>query len=198
MPTQESHTRLLEHLPALREYLQPRIPQRLRREIEVDDVLQDVLERVLKSHGPSRFSGICNMRAYLKTASSSVLFDRIRAFETIKRGGRDGKVKILHENDQTSFVNLFDMVSGKRPTPSSEAAMREAAKSIQLALIQIPKDQRTAVQLCHLAGLSYEEAGQKMGRSASSVHGLLDRGLSGLRAELRSAARFMSDAASDA
>jgi len=198
MPMREAHNRLLEHLPALRKHLMPKIPQRLRREIDVDDVLQDVLKYVLKLHGPSAFSGINNMRAYLKTAASSVLLDKIREFETIKRGGRNGNIQILHQHDQTSLVNLFDLVSDKRRTPSSEAAMREAETSIQLALTRIPEDQRTAVQLCHIDGLSHGEAARKMGRSAASVHGLLDRGLAGLRSELKSAARFLSDAPTDA
>jgi len=198
MPTGDAHIRLMEHLPALRIHVKPRIPVRLRRVIDVDDVLQDVLEKVIKSHGPTGFSGIDNMHAYLRTASSSILFDKIRQFDSMKRGGRDGNVRIVHENERSSYVNLFDKVSGERPTPSRDAAIGEAVESIQIALDRIPEDQRTAVHLCYIVGLSYEEAGQQMGRSAASIHGLIDRGLSKLRSELKSAARFLSDFPTDA
>ncbi len=197
MQNGNTHTWLMEYLPALRAHVEPQIPARLRREIDVDDVLQDVLQSVIRLHGSRGYSGIDNMYAYLRTATSSVLVDKIRRFESLKRGGGDSSVRVLHDNDRTSYLNLFDKVSGKDPTPSKCAAAEENAKHIHFALERIPEDQRTAVHLCYIVGLSHKQAGQQMGRSVQSIHGLVIRGLSSLRSELKYASHYLSDVPSE-
>jgi len=52
------------------------------------------------------------------------------------------------------------------------------------AMAQLPEDQRRALELHHLEGLSVVAAARRMGRSTSSVAGLLHRGLKALRETL--------------
>lgn len=52
------------------------------------------------------------------------------------------------------------------------------------ALMQLPQDQRRAVELKHLHGESLKDIAEKMGKSVTAVAGLLRRGLDKLRAEL--------------
>jgi RNA polymerase sigma-70 factor (ECF subfamily) len=49
------------------------------------------------------------------------------------------------------------------------------------ALLRLPDDQRQAVELHHLQGLSLADAGQHLGRSREAVAGLVFRGLKNLR-----------------
>jgi RNA polymerase sigma-70 factor (ECF subfamily) len=52
------------------------------------------------------------------------------------------------------------------------------------ALPQLPDDQRVAVELHHLQGLSLADTGQRLGRSREAVAGLVFRGLKKLRSLL--------------
>jgi RNA polymerase sigma-70 factor (ECF subfamily) len=52
------------------------------------------------------------------------------------------------------------------------------------ALLHLPDDQRRAVELHHLQGLSLAEVGRHLGRSREAVAGLVFRGLKSLRSLL--------------
>jgi RNA polymerase sigma-70 factor (ECF subfamily) len=49
------------------------------------------------------------------------------------------------------------------------------------ALLQLAEDQRRAIELHHLQGLSLANAGERLGRSREAVAGLVFRGLKNLR-----------------
>ncbi len=68
--------------------------------------------------------------------------------------------------------------------PAGASASAELAvenSELQRALMQLPEDQREAVLLKHMEGLSAGEAGVIMGRSAGAVRVLVHRGLDRLR-----------------
>jgi len=195
MPIVETHRILLEHIPGLRAHLQSQIPKRLAREIDAEDMLQEFVRKTLETQGSRGFDGVQNIRSYLYCAASSALLDKIREHGAQKRGG--GRAN-LNVSDRESIADFLAQISGDGKSPSSEAAVHEAEHWMQRALLKLPDDQREAVQLCKLTGLSCEEAGRRMGRTRSAVSGLLRRGLQGLRVELRSPARFLSDVPTDA
>ena len=58
---------------------------------------------------------------------------------------------------------------------------KEQLSQLAEALLRLPEDQRQAVELHHLQGLSLVEAGRCLGRSREAVAGLVFRGLKTLR-----------------
>ncbi len=181
-------------MPALRLHIVSCIPKHFTTEIEADDVMQDVLQAMVKLQNAGRFSQIKNLPAYLACTASAVIVDKIRKIETEKRGG--GK-RVLREHDHASLVGFLDQISGELRSPSGEAAVHEAIAWVRQALLNLPNDQRMAVELCRISGMTCDEAGKQMGKSRSAIHGLLQRGLRGLRVELKSPEKFLSDIPTD-
>jgi RNA polymerase sigma-70 factor, ECF subfamily len=69
-------------------------------------------------------------------------------------------------------------------SPSGGAERNERLLRLADALARLPEDQRRAVELRHLQGLSLAEIASQMGRSVDSVVGLIHRGLRALRRDL--------------
>jgi RNA polymerase sigma-70 factor (ECF subfamily) len=70
---------------------------------------------------------------------------------------------------------------GEQETPGRAALQREQLAQLAEALPRLPDDQRRAVELHHLQGLSLADAGQRLGCSREAVAGLVFRGLRKLR-----------------
>lgn len=74
------------------------------------------------------------------------------------------------------------------PDPEAAALSRETREAIEAAIALLPEDQRVAVVLVDIQGLSYEEAAEAMGSPVGTVRSRLARARARLRDELR--ARF--------
>jgi RNA polymerase sigma-70 factor (ECF subfamily) len=69
-------------------------------------------------------------------------------------------------------------------SPSQRVLWEERMLELAEALARLPEDQRTALELRYLEGLSVAEICGRMGRGTSSVANLLYRGLKALRERL--------------
>ena len=87
----------------------------------------------------------------------------------------------LEQALEASSARLEALLVREEPTPGREAAQKEQLSRLALALLQLGDDQRGAIELHHLQGLSLAEVGQRMGRSREAVAGLVFRGLKHLR-----------------
>ena len=65
--------------------------------------------------------------------------------------------------------------------PEQRSLTSETARHIQAALDQLPPDQRLAVILCDVQGLSYDEAAQAMAVELGTVKSRLSRARAHLR-----------------
>ena len=72
-------------------------------------------------------------------------------------------------------------------SPSHHALHAERLVALAQSLAQLPEDQRRALELRYLSGLSVPDVAQAMGRSTVSVTGLLYRGMKTLRAQAEQA-----------
>ncbi len=70
------------------------------------------------------------------------------------------------------------------PDPLDALTARELLAALDEELARLPDEQRAAVVLCGLEGLSLEEAARRLGWSAGSVKGRLERGRARLRRRL--------------
>jgi len=96
-----------------------------------------------------------------------------------------------HRADQVSLdqhlASHGDSLSAGESTPDRVLAQKELAERLQRALDHLPFDQRTAIILREIDGLSYEEIAFSLGVAVGTVKSRLTRARQALRLELREA-----------
>lgn len=76
---------------------------------------------------------------------------------------------------------------GDDPGPEDQSLRSELRRSIEQALLILPMDQRLAVILCDVEGLSYDEVAEVMRSSLGTVKSRVSRGRAKMRQLLREA-----------
>ena len=104
-----------------------------------------------------------------------------------KRAGREVDEQALAMQLEQSSVRLDKWLTAEQSSPSQRVARGERWQQLADALMTLPDDQRQAIELRHLQGLSMVDISERMERSAASVGGLLQRGLKALRESMRAA-----------
>jgi RNA polymerase sigma-70 factor, ECF subfamily len=96
-----------------------------------------------------------------------------------------------HRGDQVSLDDHVaahgELSSSGQGTPDRILAQKELAERLQSALDHLPFDQRTAIVLREIDGLSYEEIAFSLGVAIGTVKSRLTRARQALRLELREA-----------
>ena len=94
-----------------------------------------------------------------------------------------------HRADQVSLDQHIaahgEFLSGGESTPDRLLAQKELAAQLQVALDHLPFDQRTAIVLREVDGLSYEEIAFSLGVAVGTVKSRLTRARQALRRDLR-------------
>jgi RNA polymerase sigma-70 factor (ECF subfamily) len=174
---------LARRLESFRNYLlllaQMRLDGRLRSKIDPDDIVQQTLARALERRDQFRGSDDAQRAAWLRTLLANLLSDAIRKFS------RPGAIEHSLQSalDQSS-ARLEQFLAADLTSPSEQFDRQERLVRLADALARLPQDQRKAVDLKHLQGLSLVQAARRMGKSTPALAGLLQRGLKALRNEL--------------
>jgi len=96
-----------------------------------------------------------------------------------------------HRADQVSLdehvATHGEFLSGGEVRPDRVLAQKELAERLKSALDHLPFDQRTAIVLREIDGLSYEEIAYSLGVAVGTVKSRLTRARQALRHELREA-----------
>ena len=82
---------------------------------------------------------------------------------------------------EESSARLEAWLAQDDSTPGQKAAKAEDLRLLAAALASLPGDQRNAIELHHLQGLTVPEVARQMKRTVASVTGLLYRGGKALR-----------------
>ena len=82
---------------------------------------------------------------------------------------------------ESGKVSLADRMESAQSSPSARAMRGEDAVRLARAMHALSDDQREAIRLRFLEGLSLAEIAARFGRSETAVAGLVKRGLQGLR-----------------
>jgi RNA polymerase sigma-70 factor (ECF subfamily) len=144
---------------------------------EALDLSQEVFLRVFRTI--NRFRGQSSLRTWIYRIAVNQARNRHRFWRR------------RHRADQVSLdahvAAHGDFASGGDTGPDRVLAQKELAARLQLALDQLPFDQRTAIVLREIDGLSYDEIAFSLGVAVGTVKSRLTRARQTLRQQLREA-----------
>ena len=144
---------------------------------EALDLSQEVFLRVFRTI--HRFRGQSSLRTWIYRIAVNQARNRHRFWRR------------RHRADQVSLDQHIethgDFLSAGESRPDRVLAQKELAERLQHALDRLPFDQRTAIVLHEIDGLSYEEIAFSLGVAIGTVKSRLTRARHALRLELREA-----------
>jgi RNA polymerase sigma-70 factor (ECF subfamily) len=144
---------------------------------EALDLSQEVFLRVFRTI--HRFRGQSSLRTWIYRIAVNQARNRHRFWRR------------RHRADQVSLDEHLamhgDFVSEGDATPERVLAQKELASRLQAALDRLPFDQRTAIVLREIDGLSYDEIAFSLGVAVGTVKSRLTRARQALRLELHEA-----------
>ncbi|MGH9409968.1 MAG: sigma-70 family RNA polymerase sigma factor [Vicinamibacterales bacterium] len=142
---------------------------------EALDLSQEVFLRVFRTI--HRFRGQSSLRTWIYRIVVNQARNRQRWW---RRRHRAQQVSLdQHVQDHGDLPETIDR------GPDRLVAQKQLAERIRIALDGLPFDQRTAVVLREIDGLSYDEIGFSLGIAVGTVKSRLARARQGLRTQLR-------------
>jgi RNA polymerase sigma-70 factor (ECF subfamily) len=170
-------------LERCREYLRTlarlQLPHGLRGKLDPSDVVQQTLLTAHEKLDQFRGKSEAELRGWLRQILRNHLLGTHRRFHKSTRDvDREQSLEALTP-DPSKFPR--DRLSNEPSSPSQHALHQEELCRLADALAKLPDDQRRAVELHHLKGLSVAQVADSLGRSKQAVVGLLFRGLRKLR-----------------
>ena len=136
------------------------------------DTTQDAFLKAYRALGGYRGG---SFKAWLLRIVTNTCYDALRA----KKRRRSESLDDL----AVSPEHAWQLANG-HAGPEERALRQELGKVIQAGIGELPPDQRTAVVLSDIQGMSYQEVAQVMGCSLGTVKSRLSRGRAKLRDHL--------------
>lgn len=183
---------LVENYSNLSHALRRRIPSALQTTIDEEDIMQSTFVGVFRNLDKFQEGGVEAFFAWVRSIAYARVNDAIRSATRQKRGGGWNKAQGDVVQSAQSYLDLVQLLSDDRRSPSKSAAAHEAVSALQVALASLPEDQRQAVFLRHVEQLTMAEVVEEMGRTEAAVRGLLHRGKEALRRSMGRSSTWFS------
>lgn len=163
---------LLErHLPDLHRYVDLRTGARIRSRESRADVVQSVCREALEELGDFEYRGEGQFRNWLFRLAYRKIVDKDR-FHRAKRRDVAREEAPRHDTAHGVDERFID-----RASPSRIAIGNETERALAEAFVDLPDENREAILLTRVVGLTHEEAAREMKRSVGSVRMLVYRGI---------------------
>ena len=148
-----------------------------------EDATQDAFLSAFRNIGRMKGS---NIKSWLLRIASNACIDEIR------RRRRQPQLSLDTPAPDAGPERTLD-VPDTAAGPERLALRGEQRDALQAELLRLPPDQRLAVILCDIEGLSYEEIADSTGGSLGTVKSRISRGRSRLREALQARTELFGD-----
>ena len=183
---------LIDHADQLRTHLLRGLPTRVQGLISIEDVVQETLTRAFLKIDQLRGDSPLAFAVWLMAIGNMILIDLVRKEAAQARGGKFRRQELTHGNTTGSVVEILGQLPIEEATASQIVARREGVAALQVAIAGLPSDQRQAIQLHLLQGLTLQETSEAMNRSATAVRGLIHRAKENLAQAMGRASLWLS------
>jgi RNA polymerase sigma-70 factor (ECF subfamily) len=154
------------------------LDQGLQGKLDASDVVQHTLLEAHRKRAQFRGQSEGEMAAWLRQMLAFAIADARR---DLKRAKRDIARERSLEATLHGSSSRLEALAAQQSSPSQRAIRHEKMLCLAEGLLQLPEDQRRAVELKHLQGLSVAEIAGLLDRGETAVGGLLRRGMTRLR-----------------
>lgn len=165
---------LLCHYDVLYQHVDPKIGFQYRATIGADDILQDTFVQAFRDIQKFEDRPGASFVGWLKAIAENRLMDAIKGMQRKKRGG-DFKRVDGADAYKSSMAEFVAILEDEADSPSRLVAKDEAIDAMEAAIAVLPDDQREAVSLRCLQGLSLEETAKRMKKTPAAVRSLIHR-----------------------
>lgn len=181
--TTSDDSELERYRPYLRLLARLQLHRQLQSKIDESDIVQQTMLHAHQARGGFRGTTNAERAAWLRQILARNLAHAARDFGRDKRDL--SREQSLQANLDQSSARLEAFLAADESSPSQRAARNEDVLRLAAALETLPEAQRQAIELHYWQGCTVAEVGEQLERSTAAVAGLLHRGLTALRAELK-------------
>jgi RNA polymerase sigma-70 factor (ECF subfamily) len=172
---------LERYRPWLRLLVGARLDPLLQGKIDPSDLVQQTLLKAHEHLAQFRGNSVAELQAWLRRILANEMALAARQYITGPRGLEQSLEAAVEESSLRLEQWLVDVGSN----PAARLQREERLLRLMERLEQLPEQQRTALELRYLQGLTPTQVGAALKRSTPSVAGLLRRGLETLREVLK-------------
>jgi len=156
-----------------------RMGPELRTKLESMDLVQDAFISALRSLENFTYQNEGDFLRWVSKIAENRLRDNLDKLHANKR---DIRKEILLNKDRSTTQDTFAGISGPvdSTTPSLIMSRREDLNKLEEAMDRLKPEYREVITLTKIEGLSYKEAGDKLGKGPDAVRMLLTRAMTAL------------------
>jgi RNA polymerase sigma-70 factor (ECF subfamily) len=164
---------------------QAQLGRHLRTKCDASDLVQQTLLEAHRDFATFQGRHESELLAWLRRILAHNLFNEARRFVAQQRdANREVSLEQMQRGVEQSSVALGQCLAADTPSPSQQAARREASVRLANALASLPEDYQRVLMLRIFEQLSAEEVAERMDRSAGAVRMLQMRALAALKDRL--------------